>query len=131
MEVLIAAVAGVAMWCLFMWWHNRRKPEPPRRQQWASRSPEKLSPAEQQFCTLVARGVSPADALDGIVRERGVNTHARAAMWMKKPKIQAEIARLEELQPTPHDLMPDDTPTADLTEEVGARIKPAEPWEGL
>ncbi len=66
---------------------GRLKRVPKVRQKWASRSPEKLSQAEQQFCLLVARGVVPADALDGIVRERGVNTHAMAAKWMKKRKI--------------------------------------------
>jgi hypothetical protein len=96
-------------------------------QKWASRSPEKLSQAEQQFCLLVARGVKPADALDGIVRERGVNTHAMAAKWMKKAKIEREVARCKEL--LAEDLKmhvncsPDDDPTADLTEVV--RILPA------
>ena len=47
---------------------------------------------------------------------------------MKKPKIQAEIARVKWRATC---AIPDDTPTADLTEEVGTQTKPAEPWEGL
>jgi hypothetical protein len=173
MEVLIeGTIVGVVGFLAACWMISRfkgRTPVAPKRQQWASRSPEKLSPTEHRFCLLVARGVKPADAADGI---GAVNPKPLAAKWMKKPKIKTEIERLradeikrqreaplipydnfkycrachrvdcdgscqegilynQELQPTPHDLMPDDTPTADLTEEVGARIKPAEPWEGM
>ena len=77
MEVLITVVVVAVILAFAATW-GRWKPKPRGRQQWASRSPEKLSAAEQQFCLLVARGVVPADALDGIVRERGVNTDGRA-----------------------------------------------------
>jgi len=93
---------AVGLWLILA--RMNRHEAKPKRQQWASRSPEKLSVAEQQFCLLVARGVTPADALDGIILgpsgERTIpyglwpNTHAMASKWMKKPKINDEIARL-------------------------------------
>ena len=177
MEVLIVGtIVGVVGFLATCWMISRfkgRTPVAPKRQQWASRSPEKLSLTEQRFCLLVARGADPPDALDGVIAYRlgeRPDTHAMAAKWMKKPKIKTEIERLRadeikrqrEAPLIPYDnfkycrachragcdgscqaqaasffhkplreIIADDIPTADLTEEVGTRIKPAEPWEGM
>jgi hypothetical protein len=45
---------------------------------------------------LVARGITPADAADGI---GAVNPKPLAAKWMKKPKIQEGIEKFVNLLP--------------------------------
>lgn len=71
------------------WLSRYRQRSRKTRQQWASRSPEKLSEAESQFCRLVARGIEPEDAADGVGI---IHTRQLSKRWMNKPKIQREIA---------------------------------------
>ena len=60
--------AGIVLLVGFLWFISQFGDKPKsKRQQWASRSPEKLSDGERRFCLLVARGMAPADAIDGIM----------------------------------------------------------------